>query len=209
MKSIYNEGGRYPMRHQGETAAVKRAMLEMGFNPGNELRLPPQEILDEKGMTQEEFMDAVYERAGDLYSRPMETIGAGSIDSGYREPGLMYNNGGRFGDPLKRAMRQARRQSRRRDNSILKEELDRRYQEIGASQMMEEMAGIYPSRVAEFNEWYEENLPTIKEMAYQEELKRRGRRDRQRGWQNKYNERLRKRVGTGDMLNMLSDYFQR
>lgn len=197
------------MRHQGETAAVKRAMLEMGFDPGNELRLPPQEILDERGMTQDEFMDAVYERAGDLYSSPMETIGAGSIDSGYREPGLMYNNGGRFGDPLKRAMRQARRQSRRRDNSILKEELDRRYQEIGASQMMEEMAGIYPSRVAEFNEWYEENLPTIKEMAYQEELKRRGGRDRQRGWQNKYNERLRKRVGTGELLNRLSDYFQR
>jgi len=197
-----------PDNHDAESAATRRAMREMGYDPGSELRLPPQQLLDEKGMTEEEFMDSVYDRARDYYTAPARSIVAGDIDSGYDEPELMYNNGGRFGDPLKRAMRQSRRQSRRRDNSILSEELNRRFEEVGASQMMEEMAGIYPSKVAEFNEWYEENLPMIKEMAYKEEVGRRNRRDRGRNWQNKYNERLRKRVGSGEMMNMLSNYFQ-
>jgi hypothetical protein len=121
----------------------------------------------------------------------------------------MYFNGGRFGDPIKRAMRKARRQSRRRDKSLLSEELNRRYEEVGASQMMEEMAGIYPSKEAEFNKWYEENLPQIKENAYKEELSRRRSRDGGRRSQNRYNEKVRSKVGTGGMLNMLSDYFQR
>lgn len=192
--------------YRGENSAIGRAMREMGYEPGNELTLPSQSFLDEKGMTQDEFMDSVHNRADELYIRPIQPRGLDRIELGNEEP-EMYFNGGRFGNPINRAMRKARRQSRRRDKSLLSEELNRRYEEVGASQMMEEMAGIYPSREAEFNKWYEENLPQIKENAYKEEISRRKSRDGGRRSQNRYNEKVRSEVGTGEMLSDLSNYY--
>jgi len=156
MNSIrnYGSGGRYPNKHQSETAAVKRAMLEMGFNPGNELRLPPEEILNEKGMTQDDFMDAVYERAGDLYTPPMETIGAGRIDSGHGEPGLMYDNGGRLRDRMRQ--RREKRQMRR----YLEDNMRRRDpggERAGADVLLESLGEYGPDSISDMQEGRRQN----------------------------------------------------
>jgi hypothetical protein len=58
----------------------------MGFDPGNQLDVPSQSFLDEKGMAQDEFMDAVFERARELKVSPVRSLGAGRIDSGQPRP---------------------------------------------------------------------------------------------------------------------------
>jgi hypothetical protein len=85
----YERGGSTAYRElksQGENAAVKRAMREMGFDPGDQLDLPPQSFLDERGMTQDEFMDAVFERARELNVSPVRSLRAGRVDSGQPRP---------------------------------------------------------------------------------------------------------------------------
>jgi hypothetical protein len=76
------------LKLQRESAfqSTRRAMREMGFDPGNQLDLPPQSFLDEKGMTQDEFMDAVFDRAREISIAPIRPLAAGRIDSGQPRP---------------------------------------------------------------------------------------------------------------------------
>ena len=81
-RASYEQGGRV----SGGDAAIRRAMREMGFDPGDQLDVPSQSFLDEKGMTQDEFMDAVFERARELNVYPVRSLGAGRVDSGRPRP---------------------------------------------------------------------------------------------------------------------------
>ena len=58
----------------------------MGFDPGEQLDVPPQSFLAKKGMTQDQFMDAVFERARELNVSPVRSLSAGRIDSGRPTP---------------------------------------------------------------------------------------------------------------------------
>jgi len=85
----YERGGYTSYRElksKAEDAAVRRAMREMGFDPGDQLDIPSQSFLDKKGMTQDEFMDAVFERARELNVSPIRSRAAGRVDSGYSRP---------------------------------------------------------------------------------------------------------------------------
>jgi len=75
----------------GDTAAVRRAMREKGYDPGKELRMPSRAFLEEKGMSQDEFMDSVYDRARDLRVRPIKSRQAGPIR--YQQGGEVQGNG--------------------------------------------------------------------------------------------------------------------
>lgn len=72
------------LRNEGETSSVKRAMREMGWDGGDQLRLPPQSFLDEKGMTQDEFLRDVWDRARELYITPLRAKGFDRIE--YDQP---------------------------------------------------------------------------------------------------------------------------
>jgi len=85
----YQRGGSTAYRElksQSENASVRRAMREMGFDPGDQLSIPSQEFLEEKGMTQDEFMDAVFERARELRLSPLRPLSNARIESGRPTP---------------------------------------------------------------------------------------------------------------------------
>lgn len=118
MKPIRKYGGYAydpEARAAREGSAIRRAQREMGYMGGD--GNPLGNFLREKGMTERDFFDAVYDRAEDFMApRIVGRVMPEEIDSDYERPGLMYKNGGSFTkDALRRALRKARREARRKE----------------------------------------------------------------------------------------------